>query len=397
MDDIRTAVPHASGILAFSVEEERLRACLLDVVDADHRLVGWINVERSRQAPLTGQLAAVVHRLGSRLGRPLWNRFVQTPYLTSPDPIREPPLAYVTGAIAPGAALRVWIAGLTPRVSVDAARRVLASAPVQVVGTTAYADTQTGTLDVAKLTDLLTRRHPDTLIVVGGYDSDNTAARESMVELCRIFANALKRLPPAQMPLVIYAGNREAVNSAHGLLRDIGSAVRIEVVANIQPAPGVDDRSALVRELHYHLWQRTRREPGILRLERWISEPAQLTSLDWSFAQLVQVWCRWQGQRELHAAYQSAVWRLHVWCAEGQESVHFAYRPAHSPQLDLPGWPPLTIYSGELPDKGAPPPGLRLWDRSGMAPLIATTGQIDATAMLQTLHLDLFKHVDQVS
>lgn len=386
-------VSDATGILAFSVEKTRLRACLVDIVDGDGRLVGWINVQRSRRAPLTDQLAAVIHRLGTRLGRPLWNRAQQAPLTGSSDPIREPPLLHVTGAIAPDAPLRVWLAGLSPSLSIPAARRALTSLPTEVAGVTIFAGSSAAELDPNRLARGVAEARPDALVIVGGYDNEMPEAQAPIAALCTALAAALDRLPPVQIPGIFYAGNHWAAERARLILQEIGDEVRVEIVPNLQPMPGIDDRAALVRTLEAHHWRLQQRLPGIQRISRWVSEPARLTTLDRSFIQLVDVWRRLDGRRRFHAAYRAGDRQLHVWSDAGHEGVHVAYRTSAASPFHISGWPPLSLFSGDLPSGQELPSSVQYWDQSGMAPLIATVGQVDPAAMLPALRLDLVKEI----
>ena len=375
----------SGAMLALAVEPDSLRACLLDRVGADHRLTGWINVQRNQHSPLTGQLAAITRRMGQRMGRVLWDEDRRSPLLESPDPVGRPPLEHVVAAVNPVGKLRVWLAGLSREVSVTAAAQALQSSPAHLIGHTILS----ATLESGALTQQLMTHQPDVLIVVGGYDSGAENARTPVLALCRLLGQALARLSPSQYPLIIYAGNRWAAEAGSALLSGTSDSLSATVVDNVCPRPTVINHTDLTRVLQYHHWQIARRAPGLMRLGQWVTEPAQMTSLDWSFAQLVQLWREDKGVAELHGIYAMHHWRLHVRSRRGRSVVDMRYAAFDEP-LTPPGWPAPALLSGQPARMQSLPESVRWWDRSGMAALVATAGQVAPVAMMQVLVGDLF-------
>lgn len=97
-----------AAMLALGVERRILRACLLEPIAGNHRLVGWISVQRDPATNLTEQLAVVLRRLGQRLGRTLWDEEAFAPLITSSDPLRRPPLDQVLATSTPRPPASGW-------------------------------------------------------------------------------------------------------------------------------------------------------------------------------------------------------------------------------------------------------------------------------------------------
>jgi hypothetical protein len=78
-----------------------------------------------------------------------------------------------------------------------------------------------------------------------------------------------------------------------------------------------------------------------------------------------------------------------VWASESQEEVAILYSDPDPSQTMLPGWPTLGLVSGAWPDPVPLPPGVRWWDRSGFAPIVAALAPVAPGATYQTLSQDL--------
>ena len=377
-------------ILALSVEQGLLRACLLEKVDGEHRVAGWINVQGDAPDSLNGQLATICRRLGQRLGRILWDEALAQPYIYSNDLVRHPPLGLVLAAASPIGPLRVWVAGLSARGGLDVVRQALTSMPAQVVGVTQLAATTAST----EITVALNLARPDALVVVGGYDNANPQSHQPLLSLCKSVAQAVTRLSPSLRPALFYAGNRFAADQAAVLLQSAGDHVECEIVSNLHPRPDLIMQTALIRALNYLHWQIGQRQPGVSSLSRWVTSPANITSVEWSFIQFAHAWMELQNISELHAAYRGPSWTLHCWTRAGQEALRIYYGSSNQP-FDYPAdWPSISLLSGHPPAEGPLPPSVRWWDRSSMLPLVATVGQSSPRVMLQAIRQDLLEDVN---
>lgn len=373
--------------LALSVEPKQVRACLLEPVEREQRLVAWINVERDPHAALSGQIAAICQRLSQRIGREIWNDMAHRPFRRSANPVLSPSLGHVVASINPRPRLRIWLAGLSPHHSLHAAGQAISATPSKVVGSTALNTRCNG----HQLAMDLTRTRPDVLVIAGGYDSDNPDACETVVALCSLVGDALSRLTSEDVPLIIYAGNRWAADVARQKLHRTVDNLRVAAVNNVQPGPDTVYLTELVRALRNEHWRLSRQTLGIATIEQWITEPAQLTSLDSGFAQLLHVWMRYQRLPELHGAYVAPNWHLHVWAKESREVVRMEYLESAQTLAGPAGWPSVQLLSGPKPDDSRTLRTLRWWDRNGMAPMVSALGQISPTAMLQVMQRDLFR------
>ena len=372
------------SILAFGVEMNAVRACLLEDVGGVYRLAAWHALPRRTETSLATTAAELCRHIGARIGRVLFDDEASAPLLHSDDAVRYPPLEHVTVAASPRPHVRVWIAGLSPTQSMAAAYDALSSSPAHVIGYTVYG----ADISTTQLTDALLTTAPDMLVIVGGFDDADPATHRALVELSRTLGLALSRLAPAQRPAVVYAGNRwaaphvaEAVQSAGG-----GS---VESVVNVQPAPGVIQKTALAQACTFHYWRLSRRTSGFRELSRWVTPPGHITSQESAFTQLVRTWMELHGLDELHGLYCAPLWWQHIWVKRGQIGVQARFVEPQTRPSTLDGWPQLQFVSGDWPVSLWPQPELFWWDRSGMAPMVAAVGQSAPQAMLQALRTDL--------
>ena len=372
--------------LSLAVEPEAIRTCLLEPVAGRQRLIAWITVKRDIHAALNGQIATACTRLGERIERQLWNVERYRPALNLVADSHLPTLDAVTAAVDPRPPMRVWIASVSETVSLSAAKDAVSSIPSSIVGETILDNL----LTAEKLAQDLVRSQAEVLVVTGGYDEGKSVAQHGIINLCTILYAALNVMEPAQRPLLIYAGSKPAADLVSELFGDEENGHRVQVVDNVRPAPKVTTLAALVGALQDERWRLARNVSGIAALAHWVSPPAQLTALDWSFSRLVQVWAERHDQNEMHGVYNAPAWRQHVWVRRGHARVRSVFIDPASPHPMPDGWPPIQLWSGSQLPSEPTPPRLRWLDRSGMAPLIATTGQISPSAMFQVLARDIF-------
>lgn len=382
----QNAVPGNESILSLGVELSGGRICLLENVSGAYRLAAWQVLPRRAEGSLVGLAADLCRQLGDRIGRLLWNDADLMPLVVSDEPVAVPPLAHVTVAASPRPHVRIWLAGLSPSQSIEAARDALGGSPAHVVGYTAFAaDLATGVL-----ADTLVAAAPDLVVIVGGFDDPQPATHTALVELCRVMGESLTRFAPAQRPTVVFAGNRWAAPLAVQAIQSAGGGTA-ETVANVHPAPGIVHKAALAQAVNFYYWRLCRRTPGFREISRWATSPGHITSLETSFAQLVQVWMELHRLPELHALYCAPAWWLHVWAGRNQFGLNMRYVEPNTRPPELRKWPPLQLVSGEWPESLWPRPELHWWDRSAMAPLVAVAGQVAPQAAIQVLRADLLR------
>jgi hypothetical protein len=375
------------SLLALGVDAERTRGCLLEYIRGSYRLAAWHSTPRQGERHLADPVAVFCRELGSRLGRRLWDEDAGAPLLESSDPLRYPPLAQMTLALNARSPLRIWIAGLTAGHSVEALRVAAASSATTVVGATYL----TVSCTAENVGQALAAGRVDVVILAGGYDVVGAASYQPMHFLATVIAGALARLPRRSRPLVLYAGSRFAAETVRATLQEIEAAV--QVTPNVSPSPGVIRQDALVRALDAHYWRLCERSDGYALVARWHTSPAAMTTAETNFVRLVQMWMALHNLTDLHGVYcgagtPAARLRLHVWAGEEGPAVAVRALDAEAP---LPvEWPAPMLVSGVWPDRASLPPGVRWWDRSGLAPIVATLGPVVPAAVQQTLTHDLF-------
>lgn len=374
-----------SRILTLGIERAGVRAALLEPVSGEHRLVGWVGVARNQSMTMVEQAAEACRRLGQRLGSVLWDEEQESPFLRNIDLVRFPPLHQVMIAASPRPPLRVFLAGLSERISMAATSNALASAPVQIIGSLPHSTA----LDVSEVMRQLNDQQPEALLVVGGYDQAPLSAQKSMLSLCRTIGQALERLPRTLRPFIVYAGNQAVAEPATAFLRAADSAIPLAIVGNVLPKPDQFNSIPLVSTLSDYHWRLSRRIAGFREIANWVTTPGRVTMLERSFIQLVTMWAAQQGLSSLHGLYATSDLWLHVWAdADGSATqLHYSLPDQRSDLLV--DWPPLQLVSGDWPVDLWPQVSPIWWDRSGLAPLIGAVGQIAPLAMLQVLSRDV--------
>lgn len=380
--DVRTGLPSTGGtLLAISVEQVRVRGCLLENIAGSYRLAAWLAIPRLGERHLADQVAALCRQMGSRLGRRLWDDDAHTPLLHSQDPTRHPSIAQMAVALSPLPHLRVWAVGLSDGNSLDAARLAVSGSAAQLQGVTALGIDGSA----ERLGQLLAQNRPDVLLVVGGYDLPEAAA--PVLVLANIVAAGLQRLPKRGRPAVIFAGNQAAAAPVEQILSTV-EGLTVASTPNLLPAPLLLRPGAVARALDDHYWRLCRRSDGFDLLEEWSTGPATITTLEANFARLTRTWMRLHQLSELHGLYCGERW-MHVWAGEGQAGPVVQFSDPDMAQAAPPGWPLPALISGPWPERLPFPARVRWWDRVGLAPVVAALGAVGPVAMTQTLQQDL--------
>ena len=372
----------SSTLMALSIDNRYGRAALLERISGAYRLAAWITVARQGERHLGNQVANVCRHLGSRIGRRLWDERSQIPLLTSSDPTRHPPLTQLALTLSPRPPLRVWMAGVTPTYGIEAGRLATLGSAAQVIGQSHL----TVDTNAEKLSQTLQQHHPDVVVVVGGYDTQELATHRPLHILSNLVAGAVQRIPRRTRPTIFYAGNHWAAPEVETILQTTNAFAG--VIPNVMPDPALVRQDALARALDEHYWQLCRRTDGFAQLERWHTSPVAMTTLEANFVRLVQTWMALHNQAELYGLFCGERW-LHVWASEAQEEVALAYTDADTAQAILPGWPMPGLVSGTWPDRMPLPASVRWLDRSGLAPVVATLAPVAPAATYQVLSQDL--------
>jgi hypothetical protein len=373
-------------ILTFGVERSGVRLALLERVNREHRLIGWIGVARAQHQTMLDQIAEACRRLGRRLGCVLWDEDEGQPFMRALDPIRYPPIEQVVAAVSPRTLLRVYIAGITRSLSLKALQQALLSAPVQIVGGLVY----TANTSVDHVAHDLVEQQPDVIVIVGGYEQSEQPPQRAVLSVCRRIGQAMERLPRGHRPFIVYAGQQASAADASLFLGATDGAMPFAVVENLMPAPDRLRPAALTMTLHTHYQQLTQRMTGCKELANWIAPPAKINLLEDNFVQFVRLWLDQYNVSRLHGLYTQQDCWFHVWAEANQNAVHLCYTAPGEFPAHLADWPPIQLVCGEWPAALAMPAALTWWDRTGLTPALMALAPAAPLAMWQVMHRDLF-------
>lgn len=327
--------------------------------------------------------------MGHQLGRTLWDPQQQSPLLHSDNVVRMPPLLYAVAAASPRPALKAWLIGLDQERSIGTTIQTLASSPAQVIGSTVLTPTTSG----GEIGAMLTTEQPDIVVISGGYENQSSTTQELIERLCQHLGDGLLRISPSQHPLVIYAANNASADEAAIILQAASPNLTIEIVDNVQPTPYEVHATPLINAVGDIYHERNQKTSAYTQLQEWVTPPASIVSLEDSFIRLAQSWRLYKKLHELHALYRTTEQWLHVWVRqqEGttQDVVQTLYMAPGELRSGRNEWPALQLVSGTWPQRQWKRPKQSWCDPSGMAPIVATVGQVAPQAMLQVLDKDL--------
>ena len=139
---------------------------------------------------------------------------------------------YCITTTSAGDSLRAVMVGLLPGFSLDSALRAISLFYIEPVARIYLEDNLSEDERVRRIIE----SRPDLIFVCGGTDG---GARTAMLELLLLVKQALLRLPPANRPVVLYAGNRDLAGQAREML---GQLAEVVAAPNIRPTK---DRVAL--------------------------------------------------------------------------------------------------------------------------------------------------------
>jgi hypothetical protein len=237
----------------------------------------------------------------------------------------------------------------------------------------------------------LNEQRPDVVVLTGGFDANSAAAIQPLQWLASVLAGALQRLPRRARPAVFFAGSRWAATPVQAALQ--GADAIVAVVPNVMPNANVVRQDALGHALEEYYWRLCRRLDGFGLLERWHTPPSDITTPESNFMRLVQTWMALHDLPALHGLYCGDR-RLHVWATEEQPGLAVVYNDPNPAQAQPAGWPPIQLLSGAWPERTPLPPGLRWWDRQGLAPIVAALAPGAPAAVYTTLRHDLLTETE---
>jgi hypothetical protein len=377
---------HARSILALGGDLEQAVALLIEPVEGVYRLAGWEVLPLTigeEHCTLPERLIHACQKLGRQLGHTLWDTVAQLPALADPEPALGLAVGNVVAVADPLPPLRAWVAGLSAGESLAAAQEAITAAPCEPIALYRMGPEE----DPLALAAELANAQPDVIIVTGGYDRADEAARLPVLALCELVAAAVRRLHREQRPTLCFAGNRWAATPALELWRQI-PGIEAHAVLNVLPELGKVQISSLAATLSQWYWARCKADSTVQQIARWITPPAVLRSQPWSFAQSVRLWREIHNLPHLHALYCGYRQWMHVWAAADEVGVRVRFTAPQSRPAALDLWPPLRLVSGPWPDLWPRPD--RSWQEPDrILPVAAAIGQIHAEAALHLLLYDL--------
>lgn len=163
--------------------------------------------------------------------------------------------------------IRAVLVGLTHDMSLRSGHRALASvAGVQLVDSFAL-DNGAEWRDPNTWLTTLQYVHPDLVLLVGGCDG---GATQPMCDLIHLLALYNRLLPPAERPLVCYAGNAQLVEVA---AQAFAGSEELCIMANVRPSPETENiaRTAWdIEALYRERW--LMRTPGMTCVAEWAED-----------------------------------------------------------------------------------------------------------------------------
>jgi MutL protein len=215
----------AKSLLAVDVGAVRTRALLFDAVEGSYRFlaegVGPTTIGAPVMDVSEGVRRAIDH-LQSITGRQLID---EDERLISPTSANGSGVDSVVATFGAGPPVKVFAVGLLEDVSLESAKRLVASTNAQLVGTLSMNDRR----KMEEQIDLILRIRPDLILIAGGTDS---GATQSVLNLVEPVGLACYLMRDGSKPEVLYAGNEQLVEEVK---ERIGGLTRLHFAPNVRP------------------------------------------------------------------------------------------------------------------------------------------------------------------
>ena len=163
--------------------------------------------------------------------------------------------------------IRAVLVGLTRGMSLRSGHRALACvAGVQLVDSFAL-DDGVEWQDPNTWLTALQRTRPELVLIVGGCDG---GANRPMLDLIHLIALYNRLLPPAERPLVCYAGNVQLAEIAAQAFAGSGE---LRLMANVRPSPQTENIARAAQEIEaLYRERRLMQTPGMTRVAEWAED-----------------------------------------------------------------------------------------------------------------------------
>lgn len=232
----RTAQPNKpqdrpTSILAVDFGNTMTRALLIDLVEGVYALVAEAQTLTTAGFPVndvSAGLARVVRDLGAATGRKLIDG--DGKILTPEQPDRSGVDVFLATASI-GRPLRTILMGLVPEISIASGKRASAGTYIDIVDTYTLDDSRSPQEQL----NAMLRVNPDLFFIVGGTED---GALDPVIELATRAQLAVRLLPLAARPVILYAGNSAAHDAIARLFNGLTAVLFAD---NVRPT--LDDES----------------------------------------------------------------------------------------------------------------------------------------------------------
>lgn len=259
----------AECVLVIDLGSVHTRAALFDVVDGRYHFIASSTTTSTINAPFR-DAGESVHRAFDRLqeitGRRLVDADARLIVPAQPDGSGVDRLAVTYSA---GPHLRIITAGLLGEVSLESARRLVASTYGSVVESVGLNDRRKAEVQL----DAVLQSKPDLVILTGGTDG---GAGRSVMKMVELVALACRLLPHDSRPEVIYAGNNMLVKKVREALE---KWTTVSIAPNLRPSMDTENLGPAREVLNQVITQvRYRHIGGLQTLTSTSSTPPEPTA-----------------------------------------------------------------------------------------------------------------------
>ncbi|MGE5137859.1 MAG: glutamate mutase L, partial [Rudaea sp.] len=269
--------PICESILIADCGAVATKVALVDRVGGDFRLIGIARTPTTAEPPVSDISTGVrraIRQLETLAGRPMLTGEGELIAPETQEGSGVDAFVAVTSAAAP---LRAVVVGLSRDQSVAFAQRALAGTSV-IVQETVAVDEESGRWGTnakdgvgggpSVAVEQVLALQPDLIVMTGGTDGGASAP---LVELANIVACIAQALDPANRPVVVFAGNRDA---RAAVAERIGSTTEFRATENIMPRLKAENFRPLQDEVQAVQFERkVKALPGLDKLVSWSARP----------------------------------------------------------------------------------------------------------------------------
>lgn len=227
-----------NAVLVADLGNVHTRVVLIDLVEGQYRLVASARARSTAQAPHS-RAALSLERAAAELeqitGRILLNP--GSPAIFTVNDGEDDGIDAFLATSSAGRPMRVFLAGLTPELSLASARRALSGTYVTIIDTLTPDDPRSEEAQI----NALVNSDADLIMIAGGTDDGSTALVRQMLHTVE---TALALAQDDRRPSVLFAGN-------HALRRDVKTQLEpfASVFTTKNVRPGLDDEQLFAAQI----------------------------------------------------------------------------------------------------------------------------------------------------